>query len=151
MRKGVGVLLTLGSTILFFAVKNRLHLRAPVEAPIDLTPKEGKCGMVRQPSKVELRWLSEDQVHWIIANNTAENSPCDRRVPVCLKNWRWHGVPAPAPVTLLEGQRFCRDVGRHAPMRIPAKVSKFALPGTYTYEVHIDDKLALDPMVEIVP
>jgi hypothetical protein len=143
MQKSIGLLLVAGGVALLLLLKKGLRRgRGTVHRrEVVVGPKQGVCGLLREPSNVTMR--RNEQLHWIIRNEGGH--PCDRHVEVCIENWRPGN-----PLEIVGGGRFCRKVLPGHAVPLPARVRPNAEPGRYRYDVWIDGKPAVDPMVDIV-
>ena len=151
MRREVGILLTVAGAGLAWLVKNRLRSRIIVERHLTLTTRNGRCEIKDPVEVVRLRWLSHDQVRWIITNPGDSGEACSGERRVCVGNWALLGAPVHAPVAAPDGGPLCRTVRSNGPTQtITAVVRLLAVPKRYKYDVLIDGDVALDPMFEIV-
>lgn len=151
MRKGIGLLLVVGGVALALLLKKRLRAQVIHDRPIVLGPKNGRCDVAQCPEEVRLRWSRGDKVRWLISNPAVDRDACDRNVRVCLKGWRLHGVPVPAPVKDVGGGQFCRLVNPRQPaVPLLAQMSLVPALGRYSYVIEVDGHESDDPMLEIV-
>jgi len=146
MRKGLGVLLTLGGAALVWLLKDKFLPRKH-RRDITLTSKGGRCGVERPPEPVTLRRSKADEVHWIVRN---DGSACADDVQVCMGRWALGGSPVDPPVADVNGQDLCRTVPSPQTRPIHGRVKRDAAKGDYYYEVLINGDIAVDPIVRIV-
>jgi hypothetical protein len=114
---------------------------------IILKVKNGRCDLESQPGDTTLSKLRDDKIRWNIAN--PDPGGCPGQHEVCIGNWRLNGVEADPPVRNAQG--LCRHVHFDGPEKqILANIDRNAKPGVYTYDVLIDGRVAVDPIVKLI-
>jgi hypothetical protein len=68
------------------------------ERHIVLGSNEIGCRVARCPKDVRMSKKRKDFLTWHISNSSDQGSSCDRRVEVCIGNWRLAGQSVDAPV-----------------------------------------------------
>jgi hypothetical protein len=122
------------------------------ERHIVLGSNEIGCRVARCPKDVRMSKKRKDFLTWHISNSSDQGSSCDRRVEVCIGNWRLAGQSVDAPVQGRGGGALRRWIPpRHRPIPLQVVIAENAPTGTYSYDILIDGTRARDPMLEIVP
>jgi hypothetical protein len=146
MRKELGVLLAAGGALLALLLKKGVRVRqARVKRrAIVVGPKMNVCGVLLKPENVKLR--KDEHLHWLIVNVSDYGDACDRMVKVSVTCWKPYN-----PLIAHGPGGFSRRVQAGHLALLPAIVDPNAEFRSYSYEIHIDGKAAVDPMVDIVP
>jgi hypothetical protein len=146
-RSTVGLLVGAGvGAVLAWVFRGRI-LGNTYDRYIILKTKNGRCDIDSQPADVTLSSFRDDKIRWNISN--PDPGGCPGRHEVCIGNWRLNGVPTNPPVRNAQG--LCRPVDFGGPdKQILANIDRNAECGEYTYDVLIDDRVAVDPIVKLI-